>query len=490
MTRSRPTAPITGTVVEVHQHGRRRPRSLLIAAAVAGLALAVPGTASAHGLVGKQDLPVPQWLFAWAAGVVLVASFVGLAALWQTPRLQDVAGRRVLTVPTIVEVIGGALGVAAFVGLVYAGFAGSQTDTANVLPTVVFVIFWVGAPFASLLFGDVFSLVNPWRAVGRATGWVVARVTAPPEPLDYPQRLGRWPAAIGLLAFAWLELAYISRDDPSHLAIASLVYAAVQLVGMSIYGERTWSRNGDAFGVLYSFIGRLSAFEWHNRVLRLRTPLSGVTNIDMRPGTVALICVAIGTTSFDGFSNGTIWNNIAIDMVPRIVDLGLNANHALELIQTVGIILAVLIIAGLYRLGIQGVHGVDRRHSPAELSRLFAHSLVPIAMAYLVAHYFSLLGYQGQAVVRLLSDPLGEGSDYFGTASQTIDYTWISATGIWYVQVAALVIGHVAGLILAHDRAIAMYDDARTATRSQYWMLGVMICFTCLALYLLSASAQ
>ena len=127
---------------------------------------------------------------------------------------------------------------------------------------------------------------------------------------------------------------------------------------------------------------------------------------------------------------------------------------------------------------------------PGELARRFAHTLIPIALAYMVAHYFSLLIFQGQAVSYLVSDPLGQGSDIFGTASSTIDYGLISATGIWYVQVAALVIGHVAGLVLAHDRALATWPDQRRATRSQYWMLAVMIAFTSLGLWLLSAASQ
>jgi hypothetical protein len=148
------------------------------------------------------------------------------------------------------------------------------------------------------------------------------------------------------------------------------------------------------------------------------------------------------------------------------------------------------VIALLYRLGIMGMHTVGRRLPTAELSGAFAHTLIPIAFAYVLAHYFSLVAYQGQAIAALASDPLGDGSDLLGTASATIDYTWISATGIWYVQVAALVTGHVAGLALAHDRALALFTKARDATRSQYWMLAVMVAFTSLGLWLLSAAAQ
>ena len=114
---------------------------------------------------------------------------------------------------------------------------------------------------------------------------------------------------------------------------------------------------------------------------------------------------------------------------------------------------------------------------------------MPIGLAYVVAHYFSLLAYEGQRIAYLVSDPLGTGANIFGTSSATVDYTWISATAIWYVQVAALVIGHVAGLVLAHERALVSFEgDSQVATRSQYWMLVVMIAFTSLGLWLLSAA--
>ena len=210
------------------------------------------------------------------------------------------------------------------------------------------------------------------------------------------------------------------------------------------------------------------------------------------PGTVALLCVMIGTTSFDGFSQGDLWASsgaIAPTLQERFVNVGFSQETALQVTFTIGLLAMVGLISGLYRLGIAGM-GTIGGHTADELSRRFAHSLIPIALAYVVAHYFSLLAYQGQALAALASDPLGDGSDLFGTAGATIDYNVISATGIWYVQVAALVIGHVAGLTLAHDRALIVFRRVRDATRSQYWMLAVMVGFTSLGLWLLSASAQ
>jgi hypothetical protein len=130
---------------------------------------------------------------------------------------------------------------------------------------------------------------------------------------------------------------------------------------------------------------------------------------------------------------------------------------------------------------------VGEGHNASDLARRFAHTLIPIAFAYAFAHYFSLLVFQGQGAAHLISDPLGHGDDLFGTSGVGIDYNVISSQGIWYVQVGALVVGHVAGLTLAHDRAVAMYRQVQDALRSQYWMLVVMVGFTSLGLWLLSA---
>ena len=464
-------------------------RTLLIAAGLGTAALAFPASAAAHGIAQRADLPIPEWLFGYGAAMVLIISFIALAFLWRTPQLQEPHRTRVLRIPAVVDVVCGAIGIALFALVVYSGFAGTQTPTANFAPTFIYVTFWVGLVVASLLFGNVFAAFSPWRSAARAVAWVSRRLSAgePPSPLRYPERLGRWPAALGLLCFAWVELAYQSRDDPSTLALLALAYAAVQLAGMSFYGIDEWSERADAFGAYFGVIARLSVWERRDGVLYLRRPLSGLPRLDPIPGTVALLCVSIGTTSFDGFSQGRAWANLANDLQQPFLDIGFTPATALELAATIGLVSAVLIVSGLYRLGVLGMHSVNREHPTAQLSRQFVHTLAPIAVAYVIAHYFSLLAFQGQAMAFLSSDPLGDGSDLFGTASSTIDYNVVSAQGIWYVQVGALVIGHVAGLTLAHDKALAVYRDVREATRSQYWMLLVMITFTSLGLWLLSA---
>ena len=473
---------------------RRRLWSLAAVAAAFAL-LAAPATASAHGIAQRADLPIPEWLFAWGAALVLLLSFVALSVLWPKAVLAGVRERPLLRVPVAFEVLTGLLGVAAFASVVYAGLAGNQTATANLAPTVIFVLFWVGIPCASVLVGDVFAAVSPWRAVGRAAGWLAVRVARAelPRPLAYPDRLGRRPAAAGIFVFAWIELVDAHRAEPRHLAILALAYAAVMLVGMSLYGVEQWVRNADAFGVAFGLLALLAPLHWADRELRLRPPLAGATRMPQVSGAVAVVVTMIATTTFDGFSQGSVWTGTD-GLLQRLTDtfdgLGVGREWAIQAAGTAGMFAVLLIVAGLYRLGVAGMHTVAGDRSTDDLAMRFAHTLIPIAFAYLVAHYFSLLLFQGQAVAFLISDPLGQGSDLFGTAGRTIDYGVISGSGIWYVQVAALVTGHVGGLILAHDRALELWSEPRTATRSQYWMLLVMVTFTCLGLWLLSAASQ
>ncbi len=447
----------------------------------------------AHGIVGREDLPIPRWLFLYAAVAVLVASFAGLAALWPRPKLEDARARVVARLPRALEVLAGAIGVALLAVVVYAGLAGTQSVTANLAPTFVFVLFWVGVPVLSALVGDLFRAFNPWRAIARATAWAAGRVAGGPDrlpaPLPYPERLGRWPAAATILAFVWVELVFSGRDDPSTLALLVLVYAALQLVGMALYGIEPWTRNADGFSVLFGLFAALSPLRWADRTLAVRPPLSGVTELRAVPGTVALLAVAIGTTSYDGLSSSELWGGAARDLQEAFVGAGLNGVRALELAETIGLVGMVALAGLLYALGVAGMRSVDRARAGAGLAGRFVHSLVPIAFAYVLAHYFSLLATQGQATAYLASDPLGTGANLFGTATATIDYGVVSANAIWYVQVAALLVGHVAGLVLAHDRALLVFGDARAATRSQYWMLAVMIAFTSLGLWLLSSES-
>ena len=450
----------------------------------------------AHGLVARSDLPIPEWLFGWAAAMVLVVSFVALAVLWPDPRLQREGWRplpgglgRLLT-SRPVEIACAAIGVLLLGVVVYSGLRGTQTSTANFAPTFIYVVFWLGLVPASVLLGDVFKAFNPWRAIGRAVG-AAARTAARgelPAPLRYPQRLGRWPAAAGIFAFATLELVAANGDHPETLAIATLVYSALTFIAMALYGVETWIERGEAFSVYFNLFSRLSMFETRGGVLGIRKPLSGLPGMPTLPGTVPLLAVMIGSVTFDGAAEAPLWTGIAPDISDFFQDLGLAPVRALEVTFLLGLVAAILLVYGFYRLGVFGAKSVGGGFSAGRLANAFVHSLVPIALAYVAAHYVTLLLFQGQAITFLASDPLGDGANLFGTADNQIDYGVIGANATWYWQVGFVVTGHVIALTLAHDRALALYDQARLAVRSQYWMLAIMVGFTSLALWLLSQS--
>jgi len=456
----------------------------------------------AHALVAREDLPVPAWLFAWGAAIVLVVSFFALSIGWRTPRFEAQrwrplpAGlsRALLGLPA--QVAFGLVGIFLLGLAIYAGLRGTEAPDRNFALTFIFVTAWLGFPLFSVFLGDVFRPFNPWRAVGRVVGaGFTALAGQPPSHLRYPQRSGRWPAAIGLVAVVWLEVVYGASGgvavglDPHSAAVAALLYSGYTLAMMAVFGVEQWCRTGEVFSVYFGMFGRLGCFAAENGRLGVRRPLSAATSWATLPGSAAVVIASIATTSFDGAQEGAF--KAAMESVFEwFADAGLGLTAALRVTDTIFIVLCFAGVGLVYLIGVRGMASVPGAPSFRRLRDGFAHTLIPIAFAYLVAHYFSLFVFQEQAqFTYLLSDPLGTGTtDLFGTASSGIDFRLLSANAIWYVQVGALVVGHVTALPLAHDRATAYWGDYRQAARSQYWMLAVMVAFTCFGLYLLSVA--
>jgi hypothetical protein len=454
-------------------------------------------TVLAHGITQKADVPISDTMALIAAAVVLVLSFIVLALFWPKPKLEGDSWRAIgrgdpqgvqPIVWLVVDIFCGFVGLALLVLVVIAGFAGVQTPAANIAPTFVYVIFWNGLVLLSVLFGDVFRAFNPWRAVATlvSSGAQLAARGSLPAPLKYPERLGHWPAAAGILAFSILELVIEDGNTPRSVAIGALIYSAVTWIGMALYGIDRWLERGEGFSVYFNLFARMSPFERRNGVLGIRRPLSGLTGFEALPGTVPFLAVVIGSVTFDGFSEGPLFTGWLPDISGFFNDLGFSMSASLELALLVGLLGAILVVYGFYVAGVAGARTVGPRFSRAKLERAFVHTLVPIALVYVAAHYMTQLLFQGQAMAFLASDPLGEGWDLFGGANATIDYGVIGATATWWWQIGFVLVGHVCGLILAHDRALVLYEKPKDAVESQYYLLGVMVGFTCLALWLLS----
>ena len=452
----------------------------------------------AHGIGQIQDLPIPRWLFFYAASLTLILSFVALAVLWKEPRLAGhERGRplaehwqRFLLWPGW-RIIFGAISVGLLVVVWLAALFGRPDAGDNIAPVFIWVVFWLGLVPIVVLFGNVWTLLNPWSAAADGVAWVWARLGRGWEPAaHYPEWLGRWPAAALFLAFATLELAWPRSAEPRTLALAIVFYSWITWAGMLIYGRRAWLTNGEAFAVYFGLLARISAFtvreEDGRRRAFVRPPLSGLASGDSHPGTVAFVSVMLGSVAFDGLSRATWWQDQLYELeVKYIVESPTKADLVSLGFNFVGLLTAVVAIGALYSLAVYVAQRIG--HTDVNLAGAFIGSLIPIALAYAVAHYFTLLVDAGQDAIFLASDPFGKGWDIFGTADFQPTENVFGPNTIWYVQVGVLVVGHVLGLVIAHDKAIALFSSAQTAIRTQYAMLALMVLYTCTGLWLLSS---
>jgi hypothetical protein len=441
------------------------------------LTTATPARAHAD-LGGRTDLPVPLWLFVFGAAAALIISFVAMSALWTEPRFEDRPVRQarpswfqsILTNRPLEWSV--RIAMLLFFLVVTMASARRADATETIGPIVVYDWFWVGLAIAHAFLGNLWATLSPFDTIGRLVGFESDQGSS---GRPYPPAWGRWPAAILLFGFVWVELADPFGTILGHVGLLIMVYTLIQIYGMHRYGRQTWLENGEAFGVYFGLIAAMAplARAENGRVV-LRPVLAGLAKVALRPGLLAVIMVALGSTTFDGFSRSTLWTDATLELagLARLATL------------TVGLLAVIGLVTLAYLLAMRAAARVVDADSHT-LAVRFAPSLVPIVLAYVIAHYFSFLVLEGQLGLVRLSDPFGLGWDLFGTDDWVINLALLSPTAIWYVQVAAIVIGHVGGVVLAHDRAIAMFDR-EDALRTQYALLAVMVLFTASGLLILS----
>ncbi|MDP9119142.1 MAG: hypothetical protein M3M93_02550, partial [Actinomycetota bacterium] len=351
---------------------------------------------------------MPRWLFVFGAATALIVSFVALSTLWKEPRFEGRTTRSAR--PSWIQSILTNHGVEWTIRIVMLVFfvvvamasARRASDTETIGPIVVYAWFWVGLAIAHALLGNLWATLSPFDTIGRLIGYgdddeVLAR--------PYPQAWGKWPAAILLFAFVWVELVQPFATVPGHLGILIVVYTLIQIAGMHTFGRRAWIENGEAFAVYFGLIAAMAPFsrDREGRVV-LRPFLSGLAQIAPQPGLLAVIMVALGSTTFDGISRTSLW----ITATAGLSGVVRNAAFLWGLLAVIGLVTLAYSIAMRAASRIVG----GDWHS---LAVRFAHSLVPIVLAYVIAHYISFLVLEGQLGLVRLSDPFGAGWNLFGT---------------------------------------------------------------------------
>ncbi|MFF0557203.1 hypothetical protein [Streptomyces sp. NPDC004266] len=401
----------------------------------------------------RHDLPLSPFYAYAGAFTALLFSFLALGLLWSSSRFRgDLSGR---PLPAVLQRTADApatrgalrlLGAATALVFLLHLLLGPDDPDRNPAPGALYVLLWVGLVPASLLLGPVWRLLNPLRALHA--------LHPPRKPRPLPATLGIRPAAAGLLLFTWLELVAPDNTSTTTLLIALAAHTAVQLLGAARHGDR-WFAHADPFEVYSSLLALLSPLGRRaDGRLVLRSPFHGLDATPQTPGLVATVCVLLGSTAYDGLSDNPRWittlQTSPLGPVPT---------------ATLGLLAAVALAATCYGL----CAGALRLMNPGLTTPLtsFAHSLLPIALGYLVAHYFSLLVTEGTRTVILAG----------GTDNAPSPAPPLGPGGLAALQVLAIVTGHVLGVVAAHDRSVRLLPPAR-AVAGQLPLFALMIAYT------------
>lgn len=421
----------------------------------------------AHGVGSRQDLPLPFGLLLTGAALALVISFLALGLLWKQPRLRPTDGRLLppaLALALDSPAVRGAFGALslALAAWTLLALLGGKDDANNPVPYVVYVWLWVGLALLSMVFGPIWRVLNPIRWLHRGI-LAAARVSADFSLARY--RAGYWPAALGLFAFTWLELIAPDNDTLPVLRVAILGFILISLVLALVFG-RDYLDTGDPFEAWSGLFGTLSPLgRREDRRWVLRTPLHGPNQLASRPGLLATASVMLGGTAYDGFSGETWWYTfVQSSALPA------------RLWETAALLTICLVVAG--SLYAAAALSAALAHVPLRgVATRFAPSLLPIAAGYLVAHYWSLWVFEGVNGLARLSDPLGTGANWLGTAGVKPSYALIEPTLVATIQMVSIVTGHLLGVVLAHERAVTLFPR-RVAVIGQIPLLVLMVFYT------------
>ncbi len=485
---------------------------MLAARALLALAgCAIPVTALAHGFAERYDLPVPLHLYVAGSAAAVALSFVVVAYFVRGDRtvkryptfnlLGTSVGRIIAS--RIVRLLLRLFAVFMLVLVVVAGIIGDADPFKNIAPTTVWVIWWVGFAYVSGMLGDLWALLNPWRTVFEGAEWLLGKLQ-PDKRLglnrEYPERLASWPAAVLFVWFIWAELIWPESDTPAELSQMVITYSVITWIGMLLFGSRNWLRHGEVFTVLFGLLARFAPTEYvaERHEWNLRPWAVGLLpDKPMSLSQTVFVLLMLSSVTFDGLLATPLWGDIAqwmlmSDLVrPFILLLQDVTGNAIAAISTIALIIFLLLFQMMYVVFCGFMYIATPASARAglaigELARLFVLSLVPIALAYHLAHYLSFLLIVGQYMIPLASDPFGFGWDLFGTKIYFPDIGIVNAKFVWITSVIAIVTGHIIAVWLAHVVALRRFRDSRAALHSQIPMLLLMVSYTMLSLWILA----
>mgnify|MGYP006272096019 CR=1 FL=1 len=444
------------------------------------LLLTAPAFAHAAGRGFVMLLPT-GWVIAGGALAVL-ASFLAVSLL---PRLAMKVPQPVMPLSPAVAQSVSLLSACVLAGLLVMGFTGPRDPVENLLPLAIWTLWWVEIVMLHPLFGNLWEALNPFSGPAALATGRFGR--APGEgPLRYPAWLSFWPAVVIFFGFAWFQLVFPAPEDPAILAKAVIVYLAVGFGGVLAFGIRDWLGKADPFAVFLAQLGAAAPFGRGG----LRWPGAGLLALPALPlSGVIFVLLTLGTITFDGFANTFLWLS-AIGINP----LDYPGRTPLMAANTFGILLVSgVLAAGFFAAVWAGWAWAGRPGALATLCGRLVYSLIPISIAYHFAHYLSDTLVKSQYLLLALNDPFETDADLLGIGHAHVmtsfQNTASGALGIYATQTAALVIGHLIGVAVAHSMMVEEGLAPRRVMRMELPLALCMVAYTGFGLWLLGAPA-
>jgi hypothetical protein len=467
-----------------------------------GLLIFAPVAATAHSFGLAYVLPVPLWIYVYGAVATLVITFALLGYFASAPQRRPVVDGQRACPERVVSPLMSSVVKAGAVGclllIIVAGLIGSSDPARNIGPTLFWVVFLLGLAYLTVLVGDVFQLFNPWQRIVDLLEALGLNLSSPRMP--YPESLGVWPALLAYMALIWLEL--FANPPPLAVAVFLLFYSAITFLGVAIFGRRVWFCRADLFNVFFHLVGTLAPVEYcrgkdrASWTVRLRNPFSGALN--QRAHHVSLVVFVLfmlSSTTYDSLHDTSLFMSLFWSNSQRLLRLlwGTDATEAQDMLmgwylfyRQAGLLMIPFVYFGIYMAALKVAQLLAHpKSSLRTLSLHFCFSLIPIAVAYNFAHYFGFLIVQFRSLPSLLSDPFGFGWTLLGIRDIS-ERPVLQAGVIWHVQLAALLGGHVLGVVLAHRLAAQTYGTQRQLILSQIPLLILMVLYTVIGLWTLS----
>ena len=474
------------------------------------LSMSLPGFAHSFGVV--YTLPVPFWLYGWGASAALVASFLVVGYFSQQrpagtqPWTRDISHSPFIVVLRKIRFIGllRALSVGALALCIATGLWGSPEAYDNFNMTFFWIVFVLGFSYLTALVGNLFDAISPWKILSLLIGKLSA--TYERGLFTYPLRLAYWPALLAYIGFIWIEL--FGKTSPESLAWLLVFYSVWNIVGAGVFGRRDWFAYCEFFAVFLRLLATMAPIDYRagegnsSSRLLLRKPFSGTLSIPVSQlSLVVFILFMLSSTAFDGLHETLVWKklfwrDLYLSHLQYLTSTNpLAAFPAMARLyghwQSVWLVVSPFLYLAIYMLFIALTRYAASNQSAVtpstrELALRFAPSLLPIALVYHIAHYYTLIQTQGVKIINLASDPFGNSSDWFGTANWLRGSIVPDLTTVWHSQVGLIVLGHIVSVYLAHRIALTTFPKHKQALRSQLPMLVLMVFFTTAGLWILS----